>query len=86
VSTSEVGITQSAVGSQQQQKDDSGGTSDAEADQDLANDPRLAKFTLVVHCEVDLPYAEQVRGKQVVLHNGKVCVCAWCKMRPSESS
>ena len=76
VSTSEVGIAQSVVGAQQQNessKSAGANTSDADAEQDLANDPRLAKFTLTVHCDADSSHTEQVHAKLVVLRNGKVC-------------
>ena len=74
VSTSEVGITQSVVGLQQDGNGKGGaGNSNANAEQDLANDPRLAKFSLTVQCDSESSYAQQVHGKLVVLRNGKVC-------------
>jgi len=74
VSTSEVGITQSVVGLQQQDGGGKGGAgnSNADAEQDLANDPRLAKFSLTVQCDSESSYAQQVHGKLVVLRNGKL--------------
>jgi len=38
----------------------------------LANDPRLAKFNLVVSCDTESSGGDQVHGKQVVLRNGKL--------------
>jgi hypothetical protein len=84
-STSVVGVAQSAVSQQsgQQNNSDAAASSSKEPEEDLANDPRLAKFTLIAQCSSDQNHSsrrDQVDGKQVVLRCGKVCIVLSCPL------
>lgn len=67
--TSVVGVAQTGTGGQnpQQKSGDNKGS-----ENDPAIDPRLAKFTLTVHCDSKSSVKDQVHDKQVVLRDGKV--------------
>ncbi len=68
-STSVVGVAQSCVSHQ------SGDQSKREesSEPDLANDPRLAKFTLSAHDDSGSSVMNEIHDMQVVLQNKKVC-------------
>jgi hypothetical protein len=63
--TSVVGVSQGTGGQQQ-------GNSGAGSGPDLADDPRLAKFTLTTNCDASSLADDEVHGMQVVLRNKKV--------------
>jgi len=69
-STSVVGVAQTASSQQSGQQNKSAASDEPETD--LANDPRLAKFTLTTQCSSNSSRRDQVDGKQVVLRNGKL--------------
>jgi hypothetical protein len=62
--TSVVGVSQGTAGQQ--------GGSGAASGPDPADDPRLAKFTLVVHCDENSLDGDEIHGMQVVLRDNKV--------------
>src|SRR5258708_35483342 len=68
-STSVVGVAQRCVSQQ------SGDQSKREesSEPDLANDPRLAKFTLSAHDDSGSSVMNEIHDMQVVLRNKKVC-------------
>lgn len=66
IATAVTGISQGVSASQ------NGGASEQAADP--KDDPRLAKFSLRVSCEVNSPARKEVHGKIVVLRNRKVCL------------
>jgi hypothetical protein len=73
-STSVIGVAQGVAGHQNSQET-SGPAAAESSGPDLANDPRLAKFTLTAHCDAHSSVRDQVDNKQVVLRNGKVRTC-----------
>jgi hypothetical protein len=64
--TSVVGVSQGTAGQQQQEN------SSGNATVPMADDPRLAKFTLTTNCDATSSANDQVHGKQVILRNRKV--------------
>jgi hypothetical protein len=80
VATSTVAVTQSVAGQQGSKQDSGSAASDNQ--EELAKDPKLAKFTLMANCDEESSEAAHVDGMLVVLRNGKVGRFRLCRSFP----